>query len=177
MTVAIVEQQPPAKKGPSLIVQAAVLLAMTGMAVGGGWFAGGYMRGEEAAAAASAPDAAEPAAVKPGDASGGAPAEAEGTKQGPQTIVPLAPITTNLSQPADTWARIELSLVFDAAPADPGLADSVHQDLLAYIRTLKLHQIEGPSGFQHLRSDLEERAALRSDGAVKRVLIRTMLLE
>ena len=70
-----------------------------------------------------------------------------------------------------------MSLVFDKAPADPGLADMVHQDILAYLRTLKLHQIEGASGFQHLRDDLEERASIRSDGAVKHILIRTLLLE
>ena len=56
----------------------------------------------------------------------------------------------------------------------PGL---IHQDILAYVRTLKLHQIEGSSGLIHLKADLDERAAIRSDGHVKRVLIRTMLFE
>ena len=45
------------------------------------------------------------------------------------------------------------------------------------MRTVKLHQIEGASGFQHLKADLEERAAIRSDGHVKQVLIRTLLFE
>ena len=62
-------------------------------------------------------------------------------------------------------------------PAEPPLIEAVHQDLLAFVRTLKMHQIEGASGFQHLKADLEERAAIRSDGHVKNVLIRTLLFE
>ena len=62
-------------------------------------------------------------------------------------------------------------------PADPGLADAIHQDLLAFVRTVKMHQIEGASGFQHLKADLAERASIRSDGHVKAVLIRTLLFE
>ena len=45
------------------------------------------------------------------------------------------------------------------------------------IRTVKMHEIEGASGFRHLKEDLEERAAIRSDGHVKQVLIRTLLFE
>ena len=50
-------------------------------------------------------------------------------------------------------------------------------DFLAFVRTLKLHQIEGASGFQHFKADLEDRAAIRSGGHVKQVLIRTLLFE
>ncbi len=57
------------------------------------------------------------------------------------------------------------------------MTEQIHQDLLAYVRTLKLHQIEGASGYQHLKADLDERATLRSGGHVKQVLVRTMLLE
>ena len=59
----------------------------------------------------------------------------------------------------------------------PELPELIHQDLLAYLRTLKLHQIEGASGFQHLKADLEERAAISSGGHVKQLLIRTLLFE
>jgi len=45
------------------------------------------------------------------------------------------------------------------------------------VRTVKLHQIEGASGYQHLKADLEERAALRSEGHAKQILIRTLLVE
>ena len=40
-----------------------------------------------------------------------------------------------------------------------------------------MHQIEGASGYQHLKADLDERARIRSDGHVKQVLVRTLLFE
>lgn len=45
------------------------------------------------------------------------------------------------------------------------------------MRTVKLDQIQSASGFRHLKSDLEERADIRSDGRIKRVLIKTFLFE
>ena len=71
---------------------------------------------------------------------------------------------------------MEVSVVYDA-PQLPVMAEDIQQDLLAYVRTLKMHQIEGASGYQHLKADLEERASIRSQGHAKQVLIRTLLLE
>ncbi len=179
MAVTTLDQAPPpSKKGPSLIIQVAVLLVLTGVAVGGGWFTGTYMRGEQSGETAPAAGGHEAAAGGHGGAEAGGHGEAPSeSAEGHPTIVPMAPITTNLAQPTNTWVRMEISLVFDKAPENPELPDIIHQDFLTFLRTLKLHQIEGPSGFLHLRADLDERAQLRSDGAVKRILIRTLLLE
>jgi len=57
------------------------------------------------------------------------------------------------------------------------MTETIHQDLLAFLRTLKMYQVEGASGYQHLKADLQERAAIRSDGHAKDVLIRTLLFE
>ena len=57
------------------------------------------------------------------------------------------------------------------------MAENIHQDLLAFRRTVKMHQVEGDSGYQHLRADLQERAAIRSGGKVKEVLVRALLFE
>ena len=57
------------------------------------------------------------------------------------------------------------------------VAEQIHQDFLAFMRTVKLPQVEGASGFQHLKEDLEERARLRSHGRVGKILIRTLLFE
>jgi flagellar FliL protein len=146
-----------------MVIQIVVLLVLTIAAIGGGWGAGMYLRKDAGPAAAGA--AVEEPAPRIGDHGGehGKPPEGKG-KEG------------DLTAPSDVWVRMEASLVFDT-PQPTELALAVHQDLLAYLRTLKLHQIEGPSGFQHLKADLEERAKIRSDGHVTQVLIRTLLFE
>jgi flagellar FliL protein len=169
-TVATVEETP-APKGPSLVIQIAMFVAMTVAALGIGWFSGSYLKSSEA------PPSVTPAADK-SDGNHEAKAK-DGESHDPGAgplLVQLAPITTNLASPAAVWVRLDASIVLDA-PQPPALAEAIHQDLLALMRTLKMHQIEGASGFQHLKADLNERAAIRSDGHVTDVLIRTLLFE
>lgn len=160
---------PPPAKGPSAAIQAAILVLMTGAAIGMGWVSGAYLK-----------KADEPKPVTAASAAGhGAKPSGGHGKEEPQgipTLVALAPITTNLAAPSDVWVRLEAAIVFDTKQP-PELAEQIHQDLLALLRTTKLHQIEGASGYQHLRADLKERAELRSGGHATDVLIRTLLLE
>lgn len=148
------------KRGPSAAVQIGVLLALTIGTAGIGWLAGNFLNGE----------VNTPLPVA------GAAMEGE-TPVVPANIVDLAAITTNLAVPETVWVRLELSLVFDQPLQDPTLPDTIQQDILAYIRTVKLMQVQGASGYQHLKSDLLERAGIRSNGLVKDILIRTMLFE
>lgn len=176
--LAVVDEAPAPPKGPSLVMQIVMLLLMTVAALGIGWVTGGMLKGDgpPAAEAAASADAGGHGAPK-GGGHGEAAAEGEHAETPPDPLlVALAPITTNLAAPNETWIRLEASLVLDK-PAEPPLIEAVHQDLLAFVRTLKMHQIEGASGFQHLKADLEERAAIRSEGHVKNVLIRTLLFE
>jgi len=194
----------PAKKGPSLVVQIVLLLVLVGVGLGGGWFVGGYLKGQvpAAAPAAEADAKADGAAAGHGKAAagghgeaagdhgggghgeeaaaeghGGGHGEGEGAPVPTQKLFDLAPITTNLAAPNDTWARLEVAILFDTPPADQNIVQIVHQDLLSYLRTVKMHQLEGASGIQHLRADLTERAAIRTDGRVTNVFIRTLLFE
>jgi flagellar FliL protein len=164
--MANIEQVPP-RKGSSLVVQGAMLLVVTAAAIGMGWMSGGYLKG------VGAPSSVPVAPENEGKVAEPAAAREAGT--GP-TLVALAPITTNMASPSDTWIRMEVSVVYDA-PQPPTMTEDIHQDLLAFVRTLKMHQIEGASGYQHLKADLEERASIRSQGHAKQVLIRTLLLE
>lgn len=160
----------PAKTGPSLVVQLGALIAMTAAAAGMGWVSGGFLTGgTPASEAAHAAAGAHGAAA---DSEGGHGSEAPVS----ETVIPLGAITTNLAAPSDVWVRMEASIVLDE-PQDEELPGIIQQDLLAYLRTVKMHQIEGASGLRHLREDIEERAAIRSGGHVKRVLIKTLLFE
>lgn len=162
----------PARGGSSMVVQLGLLVGLTAAAAGMGWVSGGMLEGgakggvETAAAAPAAGHAANEPEAKGGS----------DDKAASQTVIPLPAITTNIAAPGDVWVRMEVSLVLDE-PQPAELPGDVLQDLLAYVRTVKLHEIEGASGFRHFRENLEERASVRSDGHVKQVLIRTLLFE
>ena len=53
----------------------------------------------------------------------------------------------------------------------------IGDDILAYLRTVTLKQLEGPVGLQSIREDLNERAATRSDGKVREFVIRTLVVQ
>ena len=57
----------------------------------------------------------------------------------------LPPIVTNIAAPADTWIRLEASIVFDAKalPHPEVVAAEIATDELAYLRTVTLSQIAG----------------------------------
>lgn len=163
-------------RGASVVAQAGVLVAMTIAALGIGWVAGNYLRGMQPAAPATAEADASTTNVGH-EASEAEAANKDLATEKSRMVIPLAPITTNIAAPNEVWVRLEASIALEGPPPDPGLADQIHQDLLAFVRTLKLLEIDGPSGFRHLRNDLDERAEIRSGGAVKQVLIRTLLFE
>jgi flagellar protein FliL len=49
--------------------------------------------------------------------------------------------------------------------------------MLAYLRTLSLAQIQGPSGLLHLREDLNERVKMRSKGVVQELVLETLIVQ
>jgi flagellar protein FliL len=115
---------------------------------------------------------ASPAVDKPAESSAGAPAQSS-------TIVDLPPIVTNLGAPPDTWVRLEGSIIFDPKTLShpEAMAGQIGDDVLAYLRTVSLHQLEGPIGLENIRQDLSERAATRSGGKVRGFVIRTLVVQ
>jgi len=116
--------------------------------------------------------AAAPAPEKSAEAPVSAPVEAS-------TVVDLPPIVTNLGAPQDTWVRLEGSIVFDpkTLPHPETVAGEIGDDVLAYLRTVSLHQLEGPIGLENIRQDLNERAATRSGGKVRAFVIKTLVVQ
>jgi flagellar protein FliL len=116
---------------------------------------------------------APPGPEKPAELSAGAPPAQ------PSTILDLAPIVTNLGAPQDTWVRLEGSIIFDprTLPHPEAVAGRIGDDILAYLRTVSLRQLEGPIGLENIRQDLNERAAIRSDGKVRAFVIRTLVVQ
>lgn len=163
--------EPPAKKRSGLVVTIAAIVGVTAVGGAGGWFVGKML-----APQVEPPKVAKKAEEKPAeggeDKEEGLPrlaTEANGVFQ-------LEPITTNLAFPTDRWVRLEVALLFKDKP-DAKLAETIHQDIAVYLRTVSLQQIEGPRGFQYLKEDLEERADMISEGKVSRLMFRTFVIQ
>jgi flagellar FliL protein len=94
-------------------------------------------------------------------------------------IKPLPPITANLAQPATTWIRLEASVVVkkDLGAESDVVASKIAQDIVGFLRTVTIDQISGPSGFQHLREDLNDRVRVRSEGKASELIIQSLILE
>ncbi len=94
-------------------------------------------------------------------------------------VMDLPPIVTNLASPPDVWVRVEGALLFEGKtlPHGEALAAQISADLLAFMRTQTLQQLQGVSGLQHLRQDLNERVATRSEGHVREFIIKTLVIQ
>ncbi|HEV7310587.1 flagellar basal body-associated FliL family protein [Ensifer sp.] len=155
-------------KKSSKVLTIAAIAVLTLVAGGGGWLVGDLLAPPPPKEQVEA--SKEPAANATGEE--GLPkvaTEANG-------VVQLEPITTNLAYPTENWIRLEVALQFDGVP-DPKLAEQIHQDIAAYLKTISLQQIQGPRGFQYLRDDIQERVDLRSDGRVTNVMFRTFVIQ
>ncbi|KAA1236049.1 flagellar basal body-associated FliL family protein [Agrobacterium tumefaciens] len=163
------EQVEGKKKSSPLVMTIAGVAILTLLGAGGGWLVGGMIAPKIAGAEAHAPAAAGGHGEKKEEGIEKISAEANG-------IVQLDPITTNLAYPSTNWVRLEVALMFKG-PVEVGLAEDIHQDIMAYIRTVSLQQLEGPRGFQYLKDDIQERVDLRSQGRVSKLMFRTFVIE
>ena len=91
----------------------------------------------------------------------------------------LSPLVTNLASPPGTWIRLEAAVVTDQLNEEEAniLVARVGEDVVAYLRTISPSQIEGARGLQYLREDLNERAAIRSSGKVRELIIETLVVQ
>lgn len=91
----------------------------------------------------------------------------------------LPPITTNLANPPNTWIRLETAVLIreEVTPEIDAIVAKLPEDIVAYLRTLPLAQIEGPSGFQHLREDLNDRVRVRSKGKISELIVQALVVE
>jgi flagellar FliL protein len=90
----------------------------------------------------------------------------------------MTPIVTNLAGSPPVWIRLEASLVFHDNPKDAdALAARISEDIVGFLRTVSVAQIEGAIGFQHLSEDLNDRVRVRSNGRVQELVIQGLIIE
>ncbi|WP_424361182.1 flagellar basal body-associated FliL family protein [Methylocystis parvus] len=91
----------------------------------------------------------------------------------------LPPIVTNLTGVGRPLIRLQSAVVYDPEKlphADPLLA-SLRSDIVSFLATLELFSIEGPDGLRRLQEELRERAATRSEGRIRDVIIETLVIQ
>lgn len=139
---------------------------------------GGFVVARQVIAQAKAAAAGEPPAPAPAEKHEATPDKPAATVV-PTDIRELAPVLTNLAAPEGAVVRLQAAIVYDRtfAPQADLLAAKIGDDTLAYLKSLTVAQLEGAEGLQHLREDLGERAALRSDGRVREVLIEALVVQ
>lgn len=91
----------------------------------------------------------------------------------------LPAIITNLGEPATMRVRLQVSIVYPKKGVENAavLMAEVGEDLVAFMKTVSLGQIEGASGLHNLSEDLNDRAATRSQGKVREVIIETLVMQ
>ena len=157
-------------KGEMSMAQTAIAFVVAGLIAGGvGAFAGMQNTPAEPGATSSKDDKTTD---KKRDEDGKAPVALMGSMD-------IPPVVTNLAAPKETWVRIEGSILFEGKtlPHADVLAAQISADLLAFLRTQTLEQIQGVAGFQHLRSDINERVQTRSEGQVKQFIIKALVVQ
>jgi flagellar protein FliL len=153
-----------AAKRPSLLAFLGGMLILTGFATGAGGLLGVQVVARLAPALSS-------------EAAGGQAFKGRYAENA--TLKALPPIVTNLANPSHTWVRLEASIVIDrTADGDTNaLLAGVAEDFVAFLRTVSLQQIEGPSGFQNLREDLGDRLRVRTGGKARDLVIQGFIVE
>jgi flagellar FliL protein len=91
----------------------------------------------------------------------------------------MPPLITNLLMPADMWIRLESTIVFDQADFENPdvIVAEVSGDLLAYLRSLTIREVQGAEGLMFLRQELKERGALRTKGRMKDIIIQALVVQ
>jgi flagellar FliL protein len=156
-------------KGGMSMAQNAIAFVVAGV-IAGGVGAGVTMMGKPADHAAPAKEGAKPGEKK--DEAKGAPVVQMGSMDVP-------PAVTNLAAPHEVWVRVEGAILFEGKtlPRGDALAAEISADILAFLRTQTLEQIQGVAGLEHLRSDINERVQIRSQGAVKKFIIKALVVQ
>lgn len=159
-------EQTSAKRKGSLVQSIAALAVLTLVAAGSGTLLGFHLVGSVENAIKNKPEEGAPPLPEPHHAAG-------------TSLLKVPAVVANLASPQDVWVRVEASIiVLDEEMANPDvLAGEIAEDILAFLRTVSLEQIEGPSGLMHLKEDLNDRVAIRSNDQVRELVIETLVVQ
>lgn len=160
-------EPPPAGASTADFVKSALLAAVLGI---GGGAAFGYFAIPLATESVIAVDArpADPASKEA--APGRFPSDA--------IEITIPSIIVDLSGEPKSRVRLDLSAVAVHGTPESGLLkNEIREDVMAYLKGMTVADVQGISGFQNLREQLEDRARIRGRGAILGLLIGGFVIE
>jgi len=94
-------------------------------------------------------------------------------------VTDLDPVIANLASPQEMWIRLEAAIVFKTGEVDDvdRLKAEVTGNILEFVRTMTIGELQGASALAHLRDDLNERTRFQTAGAVEELIIKAMVLQ
>lgn len=93
-------------------------------------------------------------------------------------LFPLPTVVTNLGEPRSTWIRIEGGVVMASEVAGQAqMFALISQDILAYLHVLPASALQGSSGLDALKAELQEIVRLRSGGRISDLIISSLVLQ
>ena len=156
------QESPPAPSGPGMLATLVAVVALTLVGAAGGFGIAWLVHTKASTAKAASSKEAE--AAKPPESK--------------FVVKPLPTILTQLAGKGAPWLRLSLSIVVPKAmPEQDRFAETIAQDVLAFVSTLPAEQVAGAGNFDIFRADLQEILKLRSKGAATEVFIRGLLME
>lgn len=185
----------------NLVTTAVIILLLTLMGAGVGFTVGVFLKPVEPPADSIAVSDAKKDEAPSGDQSGeksahsaeAASVDKEGDPAPPPeplagdeeplsadlAVVPFPPVVTALANPRGKWIRLEGAVLVRSESKTPPeqIGQRAAEQMLTYLKTVNLSDIEGPSGFLALRHDLNDTVRALSDGSVRGVLIHGLIVE
>lgn len=179
------KEKVPAKKKGGLMGTIIPLVVCSLIAVGAGWFIAGQL------ASPPSEGAMKTANKEKEDGHGGGKAkkksghgeedahESKRESSAGTGVVVLDPILVALKNSQNAYLRLEIAVVADTGANLDSEENKIRlgSEIGAFVQTLSLAQMSGPSGYLHFREDITDRIRLFSEGAVKEVLIMSMVAE
>lgn len=104
---------------------------------------------------------------------------AEPAKKKTLRLVAIPAIITNLKEPNGSWIRIESKAVANtySIENEAALTQRLSQDILMYLRTLRIADIDSSNGLLQVRTDLNDIARIRSKGTLDEIVIQGLIVE
>lgn len=94
-------------------------------------------------------------------------------------LLALEPMLVNVAEPSRKWLRLEGAILFSTPPKNEKamVLAQISHDLVAFLRSTSVSQIQSSSGLEFLLEDMSELVRLRTKGDARRFVLKSLVIE